>query len=182
MKKRKLQIVLVAVLLSMLGIWLFPSIAEGQRKDISSWQVPGNGNPQCLKARPFCSKEQRQGYSQSFIIDTNQPLIEVAEGKCYVLLRLYSKAIGGNIPEQFEGSIWTLTIDEQTFLDELSLSNRNFYYLNYIDDRLTLGNPLKEDFPDKCVVVEGGKTLGIIKNEAVEKVSITLIGYFYNTP
>jgi hypothetical protein len=176
MKNRKVQIVMVIVL-AILSIWLFPSVAGGQREGISSLQVPANANPRCPKVRHLCCKEQRQGYSQSFIIDENRPLMEVPEGKCYVLLRLYSRLIAGDIPNPFETSIWTLTIDEEIFLDELSLSNP---FLDASGPQIT--GILKEDFPDKCVVVKGGETLGIIKNEAVEKLSITLIGYFYDTP
>ena len=58
MKNRKVQLVIVTFLLVVMGIWLFPTIAEGQRKGTSSWKPPKKSNPQCPKPRPFCGKER----------------------------------------------------------------------------------------------------------------------------
>ena len=175
MKNLKTQLLLVLILLTVLGIGMFPSIVEGKKKVSPSLKFHGNGN-KSLKTCSTCCIEQRQGYSQSFIIDENSPLIEVPEGKCYVLLRIYSKVMEGDT-NPFEESVWTLTVNGETFLDEISLSNTCIP-----DSGPVVIGILKENFPDKTVVVKGGETLGIIKNEKVEKLSIALIGYFYNTP
>ncbi|MHC4905504.1 MAG: hypothetical protein ACYTEN_06740 [Planctomycetota bacterium] len=42
----------------------------------------------------------------------------------------------------------------------------------------TIDGLMKEDFPDGYVVINGGQTLGITKHEAIDKVCLTLIGYF----
>jgi hypothetical protein len=47
---------------------------------------------------------------------------------------------------------------------------------------MTIHGLLKEDFPEKCIVVNGGQTLGITKLDAVDKVGLTLVGYFCDLP
>ena len=171
MRNGKVQFVLVTVLLMVVGIWLFPSMTEGKSK-APPWQN---------------NEEQRDGYSQTFVIEANSSLIEVPEGKCYVLLRLYSRIIeyvpsDPNVYYDFPygESVWTLTIDGEMFLNEFGLY-----------DPLTLGDLIRYtsgtgirigDFPDRCVMVRGGETLGITKHEDIEKLSMTLIGYFCDMP
>jgi hypothetical protein len=164
MRNGKVQFVLVAVLLMVVGIWLFPSMTEGKSK-APPWQN---------------NEEQRDGYSRSFVVDSNGPLIEVPEGKCYVLLSLYARVTDYEPPyfEDWDGSFWTLTIDGETFLDEYSLYDPT----KWAGTGVYMGGVLKEDFPDKCVVVKGGQTLGITRPDAVEKTSMTLIGYFCDMP
>ena len=164
MRNGKVQFVLVAVLLMVVGIWLFPSMTEGKPK-APPWQN---------------SEEQRDGYSQTFVIEANSTLIEVPEGKCYVLLSLYARAIDYEPPhfEDWNASYWTLTIDGEAFLDEYGLYDPSQWYGSGVSG----AGLLKEDFPDKCVVVKGGQILGITRPDAVDTISMTLIGYFYNTP
>jgi hypothetical protein len=165
MRNGKVQFVLVAVLLISVGVLLVPSMTHAKPKSMP-WQEP---------------QEQRDGYSRSFVVDANGPLIEVPEGKCYVLLSLYARATDYEPPyfeDYYDGSFWTLTIDGETFLDEYGLFDPS----KYVGTGVYLGGILKEDFPDKCVVVNSGETLGIIRPDAIDKLSMTLIGYFYNTP
>ena len=165
MRNGKVQFVLVTMLLVVMGIWLFPPMTEGKQKD-TSWQSP---------------EDERDGYSQSFVLNANGPLIEVPEGKCYVLLMLYSKYVDYDLPYfdnwgEGEGdSAWTLTIDGELFLDEFSLYGHSAAAAN-------MCCVLREDFPDKCVVVRGGEMLAITKHENVDALSITLIGYFCDAP
>jgi hypothetical protein len=164
MKNSKVQFVLVAGLLMVIGVWLFPSMSEGKPKD-SPWQN---------------SEDEREGYSRSFVVDANGPLIEVPEGRCYVLLSLYARVTDYEPPyfEEYEGSFWTLTIDGEIFLDEYSLYDPT----KWAGTGVYIGGVLKEEFPDKCVMVKGGQTLGITRPDAIDKLSMTLIGYFCDMP
>jgi hypothetical protein len=162
MRNGKVQFVLVAVLLMVAVIWLFPSMTEGKSK-APPWQS---------------SEEQRDGYSRSFIVDANSVLLEVPEGKCYVLLSLYAKYVDYEQPyfddwgEGWGNSAWTLTIDGELFFNEFILNGASANTCCIA----------REYFPDKCVVIKGGQILEITKDKNVEQVQMALIGYFYNTP
>ena len=164
MRNGKVQFVIVSVILIAVGVLLISSMTHAKPKSMP-WQEP---------------QEQRDGYSRSFVVDSNGPLIEVPEGKCYVLLSLYARATDSEPPyfEDWDGSFWTLTIDGETFLDEYSLYDPT----KLAGTGVYMGGVLKEDFPDKCVVVKGGQTLGITRPDAIEKTSMTLIGYFCDMP
>ena len=164
MRNGKVQFVVVTVLLISVGILLIQSMTYAKPKSMP-WQEP---------------QEQRDGYSRSFVIDANGPLIEVPEGKCYVLLSLYARVTDYEPPyfEDWNASNWTLTIDGGTFLDEYSLYDP----WQGAGSGVSIGGVLQEDFPDKCVVVGGGQTLGIIRPDAIENISMTLIGYFCDMP
>ena len=158
MKNPRVQFVIVTMALICVGVLLISSMTQAEPKGIP-WQDKG---------------EQREGYSRSFVVDGNSILLEVPEGKCYVLLRLYARYVDYEPPhfdnwgEGEDDSAWSLTIDGELFFNEFIL-----------DD--TTANTcciVREDFPDKCVVVSGGETLWIIKHENVEQVQMSLIGYF----
>ena len=138
-----------------------------------SWKSP-NTNPNCCI-------EQRDGYSKTFIIDANSVLIEVPEGECFVLLRLYSQILIYDSDDYPHGeSVWTLTVDGDIFLNEFGL-----YDPLLLGDlaRYTYTTGLyKGDFPDRCVVVRSGQALEVMKHEKAEKISMTLIGYFCDMP
>jgi hypothetical protein len=80
--------------------------------------------------------------------------------------------------EDWDASLWTLTLDGEMFLDEYSLNNP----FNYSSPGVYIFGLAREDFPDKCVVVKGGQTLGVTRPEAIEHISMTLIGYFCDAP
>ena len=164
MKNQKVQFVIVTVLLIAVVVLLIPSMTQAKPKGIP-WQN---------------NEEQRDGYSQTFNIEANSPLIEVPEGKYYVLLRLYVRATDSEPPEleDWDASLWTLTLDGEMFLDEYSLNNP----FNYSSPGVYIFGLAREDFPDKCVVVKGGQTLGVTRPEAIEHISMTLIGYFCDAP
>ncbi|MHC4782727.1 MAG: hypothetical protein ACYSOL_07565 [Planctomycetota bacterium] len=172
MKNSKVQFVLVAGLLMVIGVWLFPSMSEGKPKD-SPWQSPEN---------------EREGYSRSFVVDANSVLFTVPEGRCYVLTRLYARMVDNESPnwwdidEYYDRSLsfWTLTIDGEMFLDEFSIAHPYIYMSP--NTSMTIHGLLKEDFPEKCIVVNSGQTLGITKHDAVDKVGLTLVGYFCDMP
>lgn len=157
MNNRNVQFVAVTALLIVMIIWMLPSATEGKYKDVS----------------PQKPQEYRDAYSQSFVIDANSILFEVPEGRRFVLLRLYSRIRDYEHPVWGE-HFWTLTIDGEMFLYGLALprAERGDGAYAYT------GDVIKEDFPDKCVVVNGGQTLGITLHEVLEGVNLTLIGYF----
>lgn len=172
MRNGKGQFILVAVLLMVAAIWLFPSMSEGKPK-APPWQN---------------SEEQRDGYSRSIVVDANSVLFTVPQGKRYVMVRLYARVSDTEPPYWWENeefydrsvSFWAFTIDGELFLDEFSIARPEVYVNNATS--ITIDGLLEEDFPDKCVVIEGGQTLAVTKLEAVDKVGMTLIGYFCDMP
>jgi hypothetical protein len=87
-----------------------------------------------------------------------------------------------DIDEYYDRSLsfWTLTIDGEMFLDEFSIAHPYIYMSP--NTSMTIHGLLKEDFPEKCIVVNSGQTLGITKHDAVDKVGLTLVGYFCDMP
>ena len=165
MRNGKVQFVLVTVLLMVVGIWLFPSMTEGKSK-APPWQSP---------------EDERDGYSQTYVIDANSVLVEVPEGECFVLLRLYSNLLVYDYHNFPDGeSVWTLTVDGDMFLNELGLYDP--LLLGDLGMYTSTTGLYRGDFPDRCVVVRGGQTLGITMHDSIEKMSITLIGYFCDVP
>ncbi|MHC4881361.1 MAG: hypothetical protein ACYTFX_09455 [Planctomycetota bacterium] len=172
MKNPKVQFVLVTVLLIAAGLLLIPSLTQATPKGVPAWRV---------------DEPQRDGYSRSFVVDANSVLFTVPEGRCYVLVRMYARVSDNEPPYMWEFtgghydyyrdlSYWTLTIDGQTFLDEVCIAHPYVYQGNATMS--TIDGLMKEDFPDGYVVINGGQTLGITKHEAIDKVCLTLIGYF----
>ena len=159
MKKIKIQFVVVAVLSIAAGFFLVPSLTQAK---------PKGGSEQGLD-------DQRDGYSRNFMIDANSvELFEVPVGKDYVLLRVYSREMDGPPIWVWGESFWTLTVDGEMFLDQYTLSDPS----RGAGTGVYIGEYVKEDFPDKCVVVHGGQTLAIKKHKDVEIINIALIGYF----
>jgi hypothetical protein len=103
---------------------------------------------------------QRQGFCRSLDVEgiTTQTLVTVPAGQEFVLLKLYASDAGGGA--------WRLTANSDLLLDghitNKSLADR-FGYIH--------------DFPDRCVVVAGGKTLRIAGLLSSNTVHMTLIGY-----
>lgn len=173
MKNPKVQFVLVTVLLIAAGLLLIPSLTQAKPKDLP-WQA---------------DQPQRDGYSRSFVVDANSVLFTVPEGRRYVVTRLYIRTIDNQSPfwweevgpyiNERETSFWTLTIDGELFLDEVSIALPYLYNNSNNGTSIVLndGN-FQSDFPDDHVVINGGQTLGITKHEAIDKVCLTLIGYF----
>ena len=174
MKNPKVQCVFVAVLLAAAGLLLIPSLTQAKPKD------PPAQN----------TEDHRDGYSRSFVVDANSVLFTVPEGRRYVLVRMYARVSDNEPPHvwEFDGgysyyrdmSYWTLTIDGQMFLDEVCIAHPYVYQGNAT--MTTIDGLMKEDFPDGHVVINGGQTLGITKHVAIDKVSLTLIGYFCDAP
>jgi len=172
MRNGKVQFVVVTGLLIAVGVLLIPSMTQAKPKSMP-WQEP---------------QEQRDGYSRSFVVDANSVLFTVPEGRCYVLTRLYARMVDNEPPNWWEIdeyydrslSFWTLTIDGEIFLDEFSIAHPYIYMSP--NTSMTIHGLLKEDFPEKCIVVNGGQTLGITKLDAVDKVGLTLVGYFCDMP
>lgn len=168
MRNPKVQLFVVTVLLIAVGILLIPSMTQAEPKGMP-WQNS--------------IEDQRDGYSGSFVVDANSmDLIEVPAGRCYVILRLYAKVQDFEPPwfEYWEGmaSYWRLTLDGELFLDEYSLKDP----YRGAGTGVYVGDFVREDFPDKCVIVNGGQTLEISKPAEVERINITLIGYFCDMP
>jgi hypothetical protein len=162
MKNPKVQFVVVSLLLITIVLLLIPSLTQANPKGTPAWQGQGQN-----------AEPQRDGYSRSFVVDANSVLLEVPEGRCYVLLRLHVHPIDQEPPYIWDLGIWgvswwTLMVDGQMFLTANALSYD--------------GHEVTEEFPDRCVVIRGGQTLGITKLEQVEKVNMTLIGYFCDAP
>lgn len=166
MKNPKVQFAVFIVLVIAAGLLLIPSLTQAKPK-VDPWQD---------------AEDQRDGYSRSFIVDANSVLLEVPQERRYVLLRLVVRTIDFAEPWfeywQEMGSYWTLTLEGDLFLDEYSL-NKIYYgdgYSVYNRDYV------REDFPDQCVVVNGGQTLAVSMPAEVERINITLIGYFCDAP
>ena len=165
MKNPKVQFVAVTLLFITAGLLLIPSLTQAKPKGIPTWQA---------------DEPQRDGYSRSFVVDANSILLEVPAERCFVLLKLYAKVVDSEPPHVWESydwypSYWNLTIDGEMFLDELSIKTLITASWGHSDD-------VKEEFPDRCVVVRGSQALGITKLQEIEKVHITLIGYFCDMP
>ena len=166
MKNPKVQLVVVAVLLMVAGLLLIPSLTQAKPKGVPAWQA---------------DEPQRDGYSQTYVIDANSVLVEVPEGECFVLLRLYSYLLVYDYHNFPDGeSVWTLTVDGEMFLNELGLYDP--LLLGDLGMYTSTTGLYRGDFPDRCVVVRGGQTLGITMHDSIEKMSITLIGYFCDVP
>ena len=172
MKNPKVQCVVFIVLVIAAGLLLIPSLTQATPKGVPAWQ----------DAEP-----RRDGYTRSFVVDANSVLLEVPQGRCYVLTRMYAKVSDNQAPHvwEFTGgyydyyrdlSFWTLTIDGQMFLDEVCIAHPYSYVGP--STSFTIEGLLKEDFPDAQVVVHGGQTLGITKHQAIDRVCLTLVGYF----
>ena len=91
-----------------------------------------------------------------------------------MLLKLYAKIVDHEMPYVWDESFWVLTIDGQMFLDEASL-------VDPLSSQYTFGSVM-ESFPDNCLVVNGGHTLGISKHPDIDRVHMALIGYFCDMP
>jgi len=108
---------------------------------------------------PVMANKVRGGFCEFFEIAPNssQTILTVPEGKRFILLKLYP-----SIP--FTNCNWELTINGDLFIDG---------YISYYQQ--------VHDFPDQCVVINSGETLGV-KNFAQDMyyntLRITVIGYF----
>ena len=167
MKNPKVQFVVVAVFLMAVGLLLIPSLTQANPKGVPAWQA---------------DEPRRDGYSRSFVVDSNSVLLEVPQGRRYVLLRLQIRANDSEAPWfeywQEMAPYWTLTLDGEMLFDEYSL-NKVYYGEGF---RRYNGDYIREDFPDQCVVINGGQTLAISKPAEVERLNVTLIGYFCDMP
>jgi hypothetical protein len=106
---------------------------------------------------------QRQGFCRSLDVAgiTTQTLVTVPAGKELVLMKLYASDTGG-------GS-WQLTSDSDLLLDG-HITNKSYTdRFGYI-----------HDFPDRCVVVDAGKTLKAVGLMDGNTVHLTVIGYLYS--
>lgn len=175
MKNPKVQFVIVVILLITAGLLLIPSLTQAKPKGTPAWQDQD-------------TEPHRDGFSRSFVVDANSVLFTVPEGRCYVLVRLYARVFDNEPPNWWDVtdsyerdfSFWTLTIDGTMFLDERSVAHP-YVYMN-VNTSFTIDGLLKEDFPEKTVVIRGGQTLGVTKHEVTDQVAITLIGYFCDMP
>lgn len=147
----------------------------------------GPPQPRPTMGRPFdrihdaitSQNAEREGYCRTFVLpaDSNQTIFTVPEGKRFVLLRLNS---GADQPFFWHPMIesWNLTVDDELFLsDKIKHVETNPWQVNGYDIYKHV-----VDFPDRLVVVNAGETLGVTNTNTEEsvKVSITIIGYFYD--
>lgn len=163
MKSTQTKTLLVTGLVAVLSLWLLPMLAGG-KVEISSSPRPMIEHCGAGDSMKGWRIWKREGYTQSFIVDSeeNQTLLTVPEGERFVLLRLY-------IQQDYDSPHnvwipWKLTVD-----DRLWLYASNMFY------------PIS-DFPEGCVVVNGGETLKVIRGKEEDILAITLIGYFQRDP
>ena len=171
MESKKAKTLTALILLACITIWLVPSIADMENEDkLFRSKLPISN---CIFPHRQCLQDpilQRQGYAQTFVIEQqgNQPLLTVPQDKCFVLLRLYARGTECNISYP-QDICWILTLDEEFFIDEAGIRE--------CPCDLCV---LREDFPDRSVVVNSGKILGVTKHDNVAKLHVTLVGYFYD--
>lgn len=104
----------------------------------------------------------REGFCRFFEIppDSNEILVTVPQGKVLVLRKLYAYNSSSSIQ-------WYMTDGEDLFIDGLIsviAYNNPWVYMH--------------DFPDRCVVVGGGKTLVAYNTHSSSLLKTTVIGYF----
>jgi hypothetical protein len=103
---------------------------------------------------------QREGYCGYFPVGSgSQTIFTVDVGKRFVLLRL-DVTLGD----------WTLTVNDTTFI-----------YYPIMNHYLAGDFSCTLEFPDRCVVVDGGDTLKFVYSGGSTN-HVHIIGYFYDVP
>jgi hypothetical protein len=87
-------------------------------------------------------------------------VLTVPAGKRFVIMQMLTREPRGS-------GGWNLNINDQPFL------NQDIFGSGY-----QMGGQYEITFPDRCVVVEPGRTLSF--EVVYASVSITVVGYFYN--